>query len=73
MNNGFMNVILANGLEEVVPTYVLDDLIRKNKIVAFQRSDGWAVIGLDPIRRRELPLTNTGERWSDTRTRRTRH
>ena len=60
-----MPVIFANGEEKVVPAYMLDYLIRGNKIVAFLRSDGWVQLGRDPIRKGQLPLINTGERWSD--------
>ena len=60
-----MSVILANGEEKNVPAYMLDFLIRENKIVAFQRFDGWVHIGRDPRRKVQLPLIKTGERWSD--------
>jgi len=46
-----MSVILANGDGKIVPAYMLDYLIRENKIVAFQRSNGWVQIGRDPIRK----------------------
>jgi len=68
-----MSVILTNGEEKVVPAYMLDYLIREDKIVAFQRSDGWVQIGRDPIRKSQLPLINTGERWSDFMFKRTEH
>ena len=70
---GSMSVILTNGEEKVVPAYMLDYLIREDKIVAFQRSDGWVQIGRDPIRKSQLPLINTGERWSDFMFKRTEH
>jgi hypothetical protein len=70
---GCMSVILANGEEKIVPAYMLDYLIRENKIVAFKRSDGWVQIGRDPIRKGQLPLINTGERWSDFMFKRTEH
>jgi len=68
-----MSVIFANGEEKIVPAYMLDYLIRGNKIVAFFRSDGWVKIGHDPIRKSQLPLISTGERWSDFMFRRTEH
>lgn len=68
-----MSVILTNGEEKIVPAYMLDYLIRENKIVAFQRSDGWVQIGRDPIRKSQLPLINSGERWSDFMFKRTEH
>jgi hypothetical protein len=68
-----MSVILANGEGKNVPAYMLDFLIREKKIVAFQRSDGWVHIGRDSIRKVQLPLINTGERWSDFMFKRTEH
>ncbi len=35
---------------QYVPDYLLDRLISKGEIQAFRRSDGWVVIGLDPVR-----------------------
>ncbi|WP_236026432.1 GSU3473 family protein [Geomonas azotofigens] len=60
-----ITVIFHNGDEKKVPSYMLDYLIRENKIVAFQRSSGWVQIGRDPIRKSQQPLTRAGERWSD--------
>jgi len=68
-----MKVIFTNGEEHIIPTQALDDLIRENKIVAFLRSDGWTVIGRDPIRQCMLPEINTGDRWSDSTISRTEH
>ncbi len=44
--------VLCQGDEgfQYVPDYLLGRLIAKGRIQAFCRSDGWAVIGLDPIR-----------------------
>ncbi|HET6420036.1 MAG TPA: hypothetical protein VFG19_07760 [Geobacteraceae bacterium] len=36
---------------QYVPDYLLGRLIAKDRIQAFRRSDGWVVIGLDPVRR----------------------
>ena len=58
-------VIFANGDEKNVPDYMLDYLIREQRIVAFMRSSGWVRIGEDPIRKSQLPLTRPGERWND--------
>lgn len=60
-----ISVIFTNGDEKTVPSYMLDYLIREQKIVAFLRSSGWVQIGRDPIRKAQHPLTRTGERWSD--------
>jgi len=60
-----ITVIFANGDERKVPSYMLDYLIREQKIVAFLRSDGWVQIGRDPIRKSQQPLTKAGDRWND--------
>jgi hypothetical protein len=68
-----MSVIFTNGEERIVPAYMLDYLIREKKIVAFFRSEGWVQIGHDQIRKSQLSLINTGERWSDFMFKRTEH
>jgi hypothetical protein len=68
-----MPVILANGEEKIVPTYMLDYLIGNNKIIAFQRADGWVHIGRDRIRKSQLPLIGPGDRWDDFMFKRTEH
>jgi hypothetical protein len=68
-----MSVIFTNGEERVVPAYMLDYLIREKKIVAFLRSDGWVQVGRDPIRKGQLPLIKSGDRWSDFMFKRSEH
>jgi len=60
-----MSVIFANGEAKVVPAYMLDYLIRENKIIAFLRSDGWVQLDRDPIRKSQQSLGKPGDRWSD--------
>lgn len=60
-----ISVIFSNGDERTVPSYMLDYLIREQKIVAFLRSTGWVQIGRDPIRKAQQPLTKPGDRWND--------
>jgi len=43
LNNDFQDVLVND--------HVLDGLIAANKIVAFRRSNAWAVIGRDSIRK----------------------
>ena len=42
--------IYSNGTLGVVNNTDLDNLIRKNEILAFHRSDEWVRIGLDEMR-----------------------
>ncbi len=60
-----MSVIFTNGEEKNVPPYMLDYLIREEKIVAFFRSEGWVQLDRDPIRKVQQPLSKDGSRWSD--------
>jgi hypothetical protein len=60
-----ISVIFSDGEERTVPAYMLDYLIREQRIVAFQRSEGWVQIGRDPIRKAQQPITKPGDRWSD--------
>ncbi|HJV67053.1 MAG TPA: hypothetical protein VJ550_15075 [Geomonas sp.] len=57
-----IKVILLDGREGFFPYYVLDHLIRKKGIVAFQRSEGWVRIGLDPIRKAPASHAFHGEK-----------
>ena len=47
-----IRVILPDGSDQAVPYYVLEHLIRKNLIVAFEREDGMVLIHKGPIRKR---------------------
>ncbi|WP_349256701.1 GSU3473 family protein [Geomonas sp.] len=55
-------MILLDGREGRFPHYVLDHLIRKKGIIAFQRSDGWVRIGVDPIRKAPTSCNFSGEK-----------
>ena len=45
-----IKVMYSDASAGEVDSKVLDDLISKGKIVAYQRSDEWVEIGKDPIR-----------------------
>ncbi|MCM0082536.1 hypothetical protein L4X63_13130 [Geomonas sp. Red32] len=60
-----ISVVFTNGEERMVPAYMLEYLIRENRIVAFRRTEGWVQIGRDPIRKSQQPLSRPGQRWSD--------
>ena len=60
-----IRVKFAKGGEGIIPSYSLDYCIRTHKIVAFERSGGWAVIGIDPIRVRQLPTGRAHQREED--------
>lgn len=45
-----IRVMYLNYKYDIVKTYLLDQLIISGKIKKFYRSDGWAVIGRDPVR-----------------------
>lgn len=45
-----VNVIFSDKREGLVDDALLDDMLEKNMISMFQRSDGWAMAGLDSTR-----------------------
>jgi hypothetical protein len=45
-----INVVYQNGKYGAVEDSELGDLINSKKIKKFFRSDGWCVIGVDPVR-----------------------
>jgi len=45
-----VRVMYHDGLTEMVRPPVLQHLIETGKIHKFRRSDGWAILGVDPIR-----------------------
>jgi hypothetical protein len=49
-----IKVIYSDASAGEVDSKVLDDLISKGKIVAYQRSDGWVEIGKDGSRSEKL-------------------
>lgn len=49
-----IGVIRRNFQETVVDEHVLDSLITSNKIIAFLRTDEWAVVGRDAVREQRV-------------------
>lgn len=45
-----VRVMYHDGMTEMVRPPVLQHLIETRKIHKFKRADGWAVLGVDPIR-----------------------
>jgi hypothetical protein len=45
-----IGVIYKNNKRGSVENYLLDDLIKDDRIKAFRRSGGWVRVGRDPIR-----------------------
>jgi hypothetical protein len=46
-----INVVYQNGKYGLIDNSELDELIEKRKIKKFLRSDGWCMLGVDPIRK----------------------
>jgi hypothetical protein len=47
-----IEVLLSGGSEhELVPDYLLGELLARNRVKGFRRSGGWVVVGRDPIRK----------------------
>lgn len=43
-------IITAGREPDAVPPHVLDRMLVSDEIYAFYRSEGWAVVGRDPVR-----------------------
>ncbi|HIJ81964.1 MAG TPA: hypothetical protein HPP76_09690 [Desulfuromonadales bacterium] len=57
--------IITNCKEpDSVPPHVLDMMLSNGEIHAFERSNGWAVVGRDPIRAVSRPYYGTERRRS---------
>ncbi len=48
--NNTIKVVFANGVTDQISPSLLDSLISSRRVEQFKRSDGWAEIGVDPIR-----------------------
>ena len=46
-----IRVVYTDGRFDMVKPKMLDNLLEERKITSFKRSNGWAVIGRDSIRR----------------------
>ena len=44
-------VVYQDGMMDMVEPQYLQGLIEEDKIVKFQRTDGWVYPGIDPVRR----------------------
>lgn len=60
-----ITIINKDGFVGIVSTSDLDGLIKNNEILAFRRSDGWARIGLEPIRVSQRPFAGPERRAED--------
>jgi len=47
-----ISVIYKNNRRGMIDEYLLDDLLKEEKIKAFRRSGGWVKVGRDPVRER---------------------
>jgi hypothetical protein len=55
-------VIYMNGSTGAVRNDELDDLLQDNVLLAFRRSDGWAMVGVAEVRD---PVRASGSSWKD--------
>lgn len=54
-----IRVRYTTGSYDYVNSTFLDDLIQTNAITQFFRSSGWAIIGVDPVRVKDISSTYT--------------
>jgi hypothetical protein len=45
-----IRVMYSDGRFDLVKKPILDQLLEQNRLASFKRSDGWAVVGRDPLR-----------------------
>gem|GEM_PF-1107101 len=57
--------IFSNASTNTVSTEELDELLQKNALLAFRRSDGWVLVGVDEMRD---PRSRRGSSWKDRKT-----
>ena len=46
-----IRIMYKNGEFEMVKPYLLSQLLWENRVQTFKRSEGWVVVGKDPLRR----------------------
>ena len=61
-----IRVMYNDGNFDIVKPGLLDMLIERESITSFKRSEGWIVIGRDPIRKNRRPDYSGPERRMDT-------
>ena len=54
-NGKEIHVIFSNGIARNIPAYMLEQLIREKRIIAFRRADGWVNVSRDPVRKHQRP------------------
>jgi len=58
-----IRIVDRNGKEDWISPKFLDILLYLDQVQMFERADGWAVVGVDPLRSMEQsPLPNQGTR-----------
>jgi len=45
-----IRVMYCDGRFDLIKPNLLDQLLEQNRLASFKRSEGWAVIGRDPLR-----------------------
>lgn len=45
-----IRVMYSDGRFDLVKHTMLDDLLERNRVASFKRSNGWAVVGRDAVR-----------------------
>jgi hypothetical protein len=54
IEHSYIDVILKDGTYHHFTPRVLDVLLESHRVHKFKRSNGWATVGIDPIRAKEL-------------------
>lgn len=57
-NGEKIQIIFNDGVARNIPAYMLDQLIREKRIIAFRRADGWVNVGRDSVRKHQRPTNH---------------
>lgn len=60
--NTKINVVYKNGVKDRISPALLNTLIESKQIDQFERTDGWARIGVDPVRKATTEAFTGSER-----------
>ncbi len=63
----YIDVILKDGTYHHFTPRVLNVLLESRRVHKFKRSDGWATVGVDPVRSKKNPPANNNYGRPDRR------
>lgn len=58
MNSAYIDVILKDGTYHHFTPRVLDVLLESHRVYKFKRTNGWATVGVHPVRTGKVDIKN---------------